>query len=71
MIIKNNKKNRTHFVYDKYGTVETFISSPYKNAKRGTRLTVRQGSTRLDLNGRQVRTLTNVLIKAMKLSSKS
>jgi|TARA_R110000868_G_scaffold20318_1_gene86176 hypothetical protein len=70
MIIKNNKSNRTHYVYAKYGKVETFISTPHKNAKRGTRLTVRSGAIRLDLNGRQVRTLAAVLNKARQLSSK-
>lgn len=71
MIIKNNKKNRTHYVYAKYGTVETFISTPHKNVRRGTKLTVRAGKTRVDLNGRQVKTLAAVLNTALTLSSKA
>jgi len=69
MIIKNNNKNKTHFVYDKCGQLETFISTPFKNSKRGTRLTVREGANRLDLNGREVKLLASVLNKALELSN--
>jgi len=68
--VKHNRHKRTHFVYDKYGTVETFITTPYNKSKRGTRLTVRCGENRVDLNGRQVATLRAVLRKATQLSSK-
>lgn len=70
MVVKHNKNNRTHFVYNKYGTVESFISTPFKNARKATKLTIRSGKTRLDLNGRQVRALRQVLAKAESLSSR-
>ncbi len=69
MTIRKNTKNRTHFVYDRYGSVETFISTPVKKSKRKTLLTIRSGKTRLDLNGRQVLTLKRLLYKADQLSS--
>ena len=69
--IKNNRHNRTHFVYDKYGNVETFITTPHKKSKRATRLTIRSGKTRIDLNGRQVSVLRKVLGKAFTLSNKT
>lgn len=68
--VKHNRGNRTHFVYDKYGSVETFISTPYKKSKQATQLTVRSGKNRVDLNGRQVATLRKLLAKAAQLSNK-
>ena len=70
MVIKENNKNRTYFVYESYGNVETFISTPFKGAKKATKLTIRStDGTRLDLNGRQVSALRAVLSKANKLSA--
>jgi hypothetical protein len=69
MVIKTNKNNRTFFVYDKNSGVETFISTPFAGAKKATTLTIRDGDYRLDLNGRQVRTLRAVLDKAAELSA--
>jgi hypothetical protein len=68
MVIKTNKNNRTYFVYDKNGGIETFISTPFAGAKKATRLTIRDGYERLELNGRQVRSLRAVLDKAEELS---
>jgi len=70
MVIKENNKNQTYFVYEGYGDVEAFISTPFKGAKKATKLTIRStDGTRLDLNGRQVRVLRSVLNKAEKLSA--
>lgn len=68
--VKHNRHKRTHFVYDRYGAVETFMTTPYNKSKRATRLTVRSGKNRVDLNGRQVATLRALLRKASQLSSK-
>ena len=70
MVIKQNNKARTYFVFEGYGNVDTFISTSFKGAKQATRLTIRtkQGK-RIDLNGRQVNALRAVLSKAAKLSS--
>jgi len=70
MVIRKNNKNRTHFLYEVYGNVETFISTPFKGAKKATKLTIRStDGSRVDLNGRQVRILRSVLDKATKLSA--
>lgn len=70
MVIRKNNKNRTHFVYQEYGDVEAFISTPFKGAKKATKLTIRNSDgTRLDLNGSQVRALRTVLATAEKLSA--
>lgn len=69
MITRKNKKNRTAFVYDSYGNVETFISKSFKNAKQGSRLTIRDGDNRVDLNGHQINLLKKVLNKASRLAS--
>jgi len=69
MTVKENPKNRTYFVYDKSGGIESFISTPFRGAKKATRLTIRdQNGEELNLDGRQVRTLRAVLAKAEELS---
>lgn len=61
MIVRQNAKNKTNFVYNKVQNVEAFISTPLAGAKKATRLTIRNGNTRLDLNGAQARALRKVL----------
>jgi len=70
MTIKQSKKNRLHYVYENIAGISTRMSTPFKNAKRATKLTITNGNTTLDLNGRQVRALRNVIAKATSLSSK-
>jgi hypothetical protein len=68
MIIRKNNKKQTNFVYDSAAKVETFISYPFAGTKRaGTRLTIRNGETRIDLNGRQVKALRKVLATASRV----
>lgn len=70
MVIKENNKARTYFVFEGYGGVDTFISTPFKGAKKATKLTIRtKQGTRIDLNGRQINALRAVLSKAAKLSA--
>lgn len=69
MIKRKNTKNRTSFVYNVSGDVETFISQSFKNAKQGNRLTVRNGNTRIDLNGRQITALRKLLAASNRLAS--
>lgn len=68
MIKRKNTKNRTSFVYNVSGGVETFISQSFKNAKQGNRLTVRSGNARIDLNGRQITALKKVLAASSRLA---
>jgi hypothetical protein len=68
MIIRKNSKMQTNFVYNSAAKVETFISYPFAGTKRaGTRLTIRNGKTRIDLNGRQVKALRKVLATASRV----
>jgi hypothetical protein len=68
MIIRKNNKMQTNFVYNSAAKVETFISYPFAGTKRaGTRLTIRNGKTRIDLNGRQVKALRKVLATASRV----
>jgi len=69
MIARKNKKNRTAFVYDSFAGLETFVSKSFKNAKQGTRLTIRDGFDRVDLTGRQVKTLQRVLARASRIAA--
>ena len=70
MITRKNKKNRTAFVYDSDGAVESFVSQTYKNARQGSRLTIRSQTDRVDLNGRQIKALKKVLSTASRLASR-
>jgi hypothetical protein len=64
MFVKKNRKNRTWFVgHRNPKNVEVFYSVSFKNAKRGSKLTIRVDGKRLDLNGRQVSLLKQVLDK--------
>jgi hypothetical protein len=62
MFVKKNKKNRTWFVgHRNPKNVELFYSVSFRNAKRGSKLTIRIDGKRMDLNGRQVALLNKVL----------
>lgn len=61
MYIRKNQKNKTNFVGHNTTGVELYLSTPFKGAKKASRLTVRSGKTRLDLNGRQINALRKVL----------
>lgn len=61
MYTRKNKKNRTNFVGHTTAGVELYLSTPIAAAKTASRLTVRAGKTRIDLNGRQIRALRQVL----------
>lgn len=68
MIIRKNNKKQTNFLYENAANLETFISYPFAGTKRaGTRLTIRNGETRIDLNGRQVKALRKVLATASRV----
>lgn len=69
MKIKKNIKNQLHFIYDKYGCVETFMFTPKPKSKRKALLTISSGKNKIDLNGHQINTLRKVLNVAEKLSS--
>ncbi len=69
MITRKNKKNRTAFVYDSDGAVESFMSQTYKNARQGSQLTIRSQNGRVDLNGRQIKSLKRVLYTANRLAA--
>lgn len=72
MVIKTNRKDRTHFLYEKAAGVGIIMSAPVKNSKQGNRLTIRDNDTKesiVELNGRQIKALRAVLNKAAKLSS--
>lgn len=70
MKIKTNTKNSTHFIYDKYGSLEAYMFTPKFKSKRKTLLTICSGKNKIDLNGRHVNILRRVLKAAEKLSSK-
>ena len=62
MFTRKNTKNKTTFAYNKVQGLETFASAPFKGVKSvGKMLTIRSGSTRINLNGRQINALKNVL----------
>ena len=64
MVIKENSKARKYFLYEQNGQVEVFMSTSFRGARQGNKLTVRAGKTRLDLNGRQISALRRVLSEA-------
>jgi len=70
MTIKQSRKNRLHYVYEQTAGLNARMSTPFKNARKATKLTITSGNTSIDLNGRQVRALRNVIAKATALSSK-
>jgi len=68
MKIINKSLQKTYFVQRKNSTINTYIEGPTKGAHRVTHMTIFSGNTRLDLNGRQIRTLREVLDKSKSLS---
>lgn len=70
MIARKNRKNRTAFVYDRFGTFEAFVSQTFNGAKQGSQLTLRNGTDRVDISGRELRVLRNVLTKANTLAAR-
>ena len=62
MVTRKNTKNKTTFAYNKVQGLEAFASAPFKGVKSvGKMLSIRSGSKRIDLNGRQINTLKSVL----------
>lgn len=66
MYTRKNSKNKTKFVGHNSTGVEVYLSTPMPGAKKASRLTLRAGQTRLDLNGRQIRALREVLAAGYK-----
>jgi len=62
MVTRKNTKNKTTFAYNKVQGLEAFASAPFKGVKSvGKMLSIRRGSKRIDLNGRQINALKSVL----------
>ena len=61
MYTRKNTRNKTNFVGHNSTGVEVYLSTPVAGAKKAARLTLRAGDTRLDLNGRQIKALRDVL----------
>lgn len=68
MKVINNTRQKTYFVQRKNAAINTYIAGPTNGAHRATRLTIQSGKTRLDLNGRQIRALREVLEKSKALA---
>lgn len=68
-VIKNTRKKQT-FVQQKNNSINAYITTPFAGAHRATRLTIRVGENRMDLNGRQAKTLRAVLDKSQALRTK-
>jgi len=66
MYTRKNSKNKTNFVGHNSTGVELYLSTPISGAKKPTRLTLRAGDNRLDLNGRQIKALREVLAVGFK-----
>jgi hypothetical protein len=70
MFVKKNRKNRTWFVgHRSQKNVEVFYSVPFKKAKRRSQLTIKVDGKRVDLNGRQVALLKQVLERGTEAKS--
>lgn len=61
MYTRKNAKNKTNFVGHNTTGVELYLSTPMGGAHGASKLTVRDGDSRIDLNGRQIRALRQVL----------
>ena len=62
MVTRKNTKNKTTFAYNKVQGLEAFASAPFKGVNSvGKMLSIRSGSKRIDLNGRQINALKSVL----------
>jgi hypothetical protein len=66
MYTRKNARNKTNFVGHNTTGVELYLSTPFTGAKKGSRLTLRNGSSRIDLNGRQIKALRDVLTAGYK-----
>lgn len=66
MYTRTNARNKTNFVGHNTSGVEIYLSTPVAKAKKASRLTLRTGKTRVDLNGRQIKALREVLSTAYK-----
>ena len=66
MYTRKNTRNKTNFVGHNTTGVELYLSTPVAGAKKASRLTLRAGDTRLDLNGRQIKALRDVLAAGYK-----
>jgi hypothetical protein len=61
MYTRTNARNKTNFVGHNTTGVEIYLSTPLAKAKKASRLTLRTGKTRVDLDGRQIKALREVL----------
>jgi len=61
MYTRKNTRNKTNFVGHNSSGVEIYLSTPFPKAKKASRLTVRAGNARVDLTGRQINALREVL----------
>jgi len=61
MKVINDSRRKTYFVQRKNAAINTYIAGPTNGAHRATRMTIQSGKTRLDLNGRQIRAIREVL----------
>jgi hypothetical protein len=66
MYTRKNARNKTNFVGHNTTGVELYLSTPLAGAKKASRLTVRSGDARIDLNGRQIKALREVLSTGFK-----
>lgn len=66
MYTRTNARNKTNFVGHNSSGVEIYLSTPVAKAKKASRLTLRSGNTRVDLDGRQIKALREVLSTAYK-----
>ena len=66
MYTRTNARNKTNFVGHNTTGVEIYLSTPLAKAKKASRLTLRSGKTRVDLDGRQIKALREVLGTAYK-----
>ena len=68
-VLKNTQKKQI-FVQQKNKTINAYITVPFAGAHRSTRLTIKSGDVRLDLDGRQVKTLRYVLDRSRALTDR-
>ena len=66
MYTRTNARNKNNFVGHNSSGVEIYLSTPVAKAKKASRLTLRSGNTRVDLDGRQIKALREVLSTAYK-----
>ena len=72
MFVSKNRKNRTYFVGNRGEgdpAFNVYYSVSFPRAKRRSLLTLKVGGKRVDLTGRQIRTLRSVLEKAEQLAN--